>query len=76
MFVVRDVMGKKGCSLGPLTDYATLDPDGVKSGNTLAHELGHACGLWHSCSKSNLMWKNSDRSDGVATPRRRRAARA
>ena len=64
-FVVRDVHNKQGCSLGPLTDYLTLDRDGVASVNTLAHEIGHVCSLWHSGSKSNIMWKNHDRGNGA-----------
>ena len=64
-YVVIDVMNKQGCSLGPLTDYVTLDRDGIKSGSTLAHELGHACGLWHSGTTSNLMYRNSSRGDGI-----------
>jgi hypothetical protein len=60
VFVVRNVEGKRGCSLGPITDYITVDvsgfeddPDGAddvdpgKPPSTLAHEVGHACGLWH-----------------------------
>lgn len=65
VFVVSDVSGKKGCSLGPLSDYVTLDVDGVASINTMAHEIGHACNLWHSGSKSNLMWRNSDRGNNA-----------
>jgi hypothetical protein len=54
VFVVRDVVGKRGCSLGPLSDYVTIE------GGTpicLAHELGHACG-WvdHSENTGNLMF--------------------
>lgn len=64
-FVVKDIKGKEGCSLGPLSDYITLDPPGVKSQNTLVHEIGHSCSLWHSGSKSNLMWPDDDRGDGV-----------
>jgi hypothetical protein len=33
-FVVLDIDHASGCSLGPLTDYVTLDPDGAK---TLLH---------------------------------------
>jgi hypothetical protein len=55
VFIVSDVEGKSGCSLGPLTDYVTVDIGGLidpggKLGHapwTLAHELGHACNLWH-----------------------------
>lgn len=35
-----------GCSLGPFTDYVTVRFSGEPT--TLAHELGHACGLWHT----------------------------
>ena len=56
-FVVRDVLGRAGCSLGPLVDYVTVDMGALK-GRTLrvlAHELGHACGLPHSDGGENLM---------------------
>ena len=47
-FVVADVIGTLGCSLGPLTDYVTVDVDGVARDETLAHEIGHALGLPHT----------------------------
>jgi hypothetical protein len=56
VFVVRDVVGKCGCSLGPLGDYVTIDRNGL--GGTkriLAHELGHSCGLRHVGGEDNLM---------------------
>ncbi|HEX8221834.1 MAG TPA: hypothetical protein VF914_21780 [Chloroflexia bacterium] len=66
VFVVQNIEDKQGCSLGPFTDYLTLDLEGVKSENTLVHEIGHVCNLvWHSGSKSNLMWENDDRGDKV-----------
>lgn len=54
VFVVRDVEGKQGCSLGPLVDYVTIEgPDGF----CLAHEVGHACSLWHyDDDPDNLMF--------------------
>jgi hypothetical protein len=65
-YVVRDVDGKRGCAIGPLTDYLTIDPTGFKGDDTtLAHETGHCCHLWHSGSKGNLMWRDADRGDGV-----------
>ena len=64
-FVVLDIDHAAGCSLGPLTDYVTLDPNGAKNASTLAHEIAHACGLWHLQSKSNLLWRTSGRGDQV-----------
>src|SRR5215203_4145393 len=64
-FVVLDIDHASGCSLGPLTDYVTLDPDGAKNASTLAHEIAHACGLWHVPSKSNLLWRTYNRGDEI-----------
>jgi hypothetical protein len=52
VFVVRDVEGKKGCSIGPFSDYVTIEGgDPV----CVAHEVGHACSLWHVDPPDNLM---------------------
>jgi len=64
-FVVLDIDHASGCSLGPLTDYVTLDPDGAKNASTLAHEIAHACGLWHLQAKSNLLWRTFSRGDEI-----------
>ncbi|MGH3133207.1 MAG: hypothetical protein ACRDNY_05630 [Gaiellaceae bacterium] len=54
VIVTREVGGpsRLGCSLGPLSDYVTIE-----GGNPicLAHELGHACNLWHVDGATNLM---------------------
>jgi hypothetical protein len=57
VFVVRDVLGKAGCSLGPLVDYVTVDMTALRgrTRRVLVHELGHACGLPHAGAAENLM---------------------
>jgi hypothetical protein len=79
VFVVADVGGDEygGCSLGPLTDYVTIDTSAVKASggefgspvtpahiSTLAHEVGHACNLPHwSWDQANLMYPHPDRGN-------------
>jgi hypothetical protein len=65
VFVVEDIEGATGCSLGPMTDYVTLSHDGAKQGSVLAHELAHACGLWHVNDKTNLLWNRNDRGNKI-----------
>jgi hypothetical protein len=64
-FVVIDIAGAIGCSLGPLTDYVTLDINGAKKDSTLVHEIAHACGLWHVKARSNLLYRNTSRGNEV-----------
>ena len=61
VFVVRDVLGKAGCSLGPLVNYVTVDLKAFtgRTRRVLVHELGHACGLPHSKVQDNLMLPKS-----------------
>ena len=63
IFIVRSMTDADGCSLGPLTDHVLLTPVAVAELNVLAHEVGHSCNLWHSGSKSNLMWHDPSRGD-------------
>jgi len=68
VFIVRDITGKIGCSLGPLTDYVTLSVNGVASESTLAHELGHCCGLLHRDNQiDNLMYPDKSRTNNNIT---------
>ncbi|MCE9528846.1 MAG: hypothetical protein K8R36_22600 [Planctomycetales bacterium] len=72
VFIVRDVKDKAGCSLGPLTDFVTVAPIGLAGrfrsddetgplyAGTIAHEIAHACALWHVGDRSNLMHPSSD----------------
>jgi hypothetical protein len=65
IFIVRSVKDKVGCSVGPLADWVVVDSSvGVSSGNTLAHEVGHACNLWHVGDTSKLMYENTSRGNG------------
>ncbi|MCH7738124.1 MAG: hypothetical protein IH872_12070 [Chloroflexi bacterium] len=58
VFVVRSFKtGHTGCSLGPLTDYITVVGTETTDKTTIAHETGHACGLWHVGGSTNLMFK-------------------
>ena len=52
VFVVRDVKDNLGCSLGPFSDYVTIEGSNPIC---MAHEIGHACGLWHVSKRTNLM---------------------
>ena len=64
IFIVKTMAGDAdGCSLGPLSDYATMTPQAVGEVNVMAHETGHLCSLWHSGSHSNLMWKDPTRGN-------------
>ncbi len=56
VFVVRSISTHNGCSLGVAADYVTIEARAVKSTRRLlAHEVAHACGLWHSRRPDNLM---------------------
>lgn len=63
VYVVMSIKGATGCSLGPMTDYVTLDHGAVRDNSILAHELAHACGLWHLRDKENLLWNRKNRGD-------------
>lgn len=58
VFIVRDISLKGGCSLGPLADYVTLEAKMLDRAKfrILAHEVAHACGLFHSKETANLMF--------------------
>jgi hypothetical protein len=66
VFAVRGFATRHlGCSLGPMTDYVTVRFTGEPT--TLAHELGHACGLWHT-SADTLMHRRPTRSARLTRP--------
>lgn len=57
VFFVRSISDKNGCSLGLLTDYVTVEASAVKrTRGLIAHEIAHACGLFHSQDTANLMF--------------------
>jgi hypothetical protein len=49
-----------GCSMGPLSNYVTVNfnDSGDPTFSTMAHELGHACSLFHVSDSTNLMIHN------------------
>ncbi|MEM9518373.1 MAG: hypothetical protein AAGA37_03570 [Actinomycetota bacterium] len=61
VFVVDNDPDKSGVSLGPLTDYVFVEAEPEIC--TLAHEVGHACGLWHVGGKDNLMRESCTPTD-------------
>ena len=66
VFIVESVVNKQGCSLGPLTDYVTVTPDGVDNASLMTHEILHACNLLgHPVPKRNLQYGGNDRGDEV-----------
>ncbi len=57
VFIVRSMTTHNGCSLGAAADYVTVEAKTLKSTRRLlAHEVAHACGLWHSKNPANLMF--------------------
>lgn len=58
VFIVRDISLKGGCSLGPLADYVTLEARMLNRARhrIMCHEIAHACGLFHTKDKPNLMF--------------------
>lgn len=64
-FIIRSVPGALGCALW-ITDYATIVGEPFvppTSPRTLAHEVGHACNLAHTCvddDNRNLMATRGD----------------
>jgi hypothetical protein len=54
VLAVRSVDSREtsGCSLNVLSDHVLIEGEDPRC---LAHELGHACGLWHHRSSENVM---------------------
>jgi hypothetical protein len=56
VFVVRSISTHNGCSLGAAADYVTVEARTLRNTRRLlAHEVAHACGLWHTSRAKNLM---------------------
>jgi hypothetical protein len=62
VFVVQEIKGFAGCSLGWLSDYVTVES---KHLFTAAHELGHACNLLHRKDRANLMHPSSGKQETI-----------
>lgn len=58
VFIVEEVQAHWiGCSPGPASNYVVVDLAGIRENPswTLAHELGHACSLFHPWAGDSLM---------------------
>lgn len=65
VFIVRSVRGQvDGCSLATFADYVTVERGTVRGTSTdrtvFAHEIAHACNLFHVGERANLMSRNSN----------------
>jgi hypothetical protein len=66
VFVVRSFKGQDlGCSMSVLGDYVVITRAGLMDNVALAHECGHSCGLWHSGTSNNLMFRSSPAGENV-----------
>jgi hypothetical protein len=70
---VEDVRDKVGYAVGPLSDYATVDIDGVKDNlaSTMMHEISHVCNNWHWHPLSNLIYPDSWKNGRTWTNKRK-----
>jgi hypothetical protein len=70
VFIIEKGLDHKGCSLCIFSDYVVVDREGIvvdKDTGLMMHEMGHCCGQpWHSV-KSNFMYADIDRGEGVNT---------
>lgn len=62
VIVVKEIRGFAGCSIGWLSDYVTVESRHLF---TTAHELGHACNLFHREDEDNLMHPRSGRQEVI-----------
>ncbi len=68
VFVVRSINGASGCSMGPLNNYVTVVGTETNDKTTIAHEVGHTCGLWDiSSPTTNLMFGTDNNARGDMT---------
>jgi hypothetical protein len=65
VFVVRSLKGPLGCSMSVIGEYVVIAREGLMDNVALPHEVGHTCGLWHSGSSNNLMYKQSPAGENV-----------
>lgn len=72
VFFIRSVPGALGCGLW-ITDYVTVASNALPgtrttpaSPRTAAHELGHACNLWHICVDDDV--NNLMATEGACSP--------
>ena len=64
VLAIRSMGEGIGRSLGPLTDYLVIDGSGSGDVTLIAHEMGHACYLWH-VNNGGLMHPDGSRGTSL-----------
>jgi hypothetical protein len=65
VFVIRSMEEGLGRSIGPLSDFVFIGGAQSVDVTDVAHEIGHACYLWHINDNTDLMNKNPPRGTSL-----------
>lgn len=66
VFIINNIEGSAGLSLGPFANYVLVEVlrfTSASPSRTVAHEIGHACGLLHRSDNENLLYRHGGEGD-------------